>query len=196
MGAVDLICVLYFFMDVFKDQDMHDKDGNGVTSARVEHNMEESCFCPLAQGLHDTHSNGMNADVSQDGGLLEVTRDRTLKTTLHSAKAEARFAFAQQLWILSVRMFILRSRGKRRDYSYGGALAFQGKLAKTRMVCTSRASWGMGPSTKQTRMQVCGCSGMQCNEIRCLRCRAKRRTAWATHRARQAYECAYGVGNS
>ena len=132
----------------------------------------------------------MNADVSQDGGLLEVTRGRTLTTTLHSANAEAHFAFAQQLWILSVRMFILRSRGKRRDYSYGGALACQGKLAKTRMVCSSRASWGMGPSTKQTRMQVCGCSGMPCNEIRCLRCRAKRRTAWATHRARDRHTSA------
>ena len=41
MATVDLICIVHFFMDVFKDQDMHDEDGSGMTSARVEHNMEE-----------------------------------------------------------------------------------------------------------------------------------------------------------
>ena len=51
MATVDLMCMVHFFMDMFKDQDMNDKVGNDVTSARVEHNMEESCFCPLAQGF-------------------------------------------------------------------------------------------------------------------------------------------------
>ena len=41
MATVDFICMVHFFMDVFKDQDMHDKDGSDVTSARMEQNMEE-----------------------------------------------------------------------------------------------------------------------------------------------------------
>ena len=42
MATVDLMCMVHFFIDMLKDHDMHDKDGNDVTSARVEHNMEES----------------------------------------------------------------------------------------------------------------------------------------------------------
>ena len=51
MATVDLMCTVHFFMDMFKNQDMHGKVGSDVASATGEHNMEESCFCPLAQGF-------------------------------------------------------------------------------------------------------------------------------------------------
>ena len=55
--------------------------------------------------MHDLHSKGMNVDVRQDGGLLEVRGDRMVTTTLRFTNSELQFAADENVWALSVNAF-------------------------------------------------------------------------------------------